>query len=167
MILYYKGDAKVEKWKTFLKVTFGSLLNYDFFYPTPHSALLSGQPSPPLPCPEPHANSDSSWFSSLRKLWSTCHSWKIKEPQVLVYYGIMIMMNRVLALPDRRLGCNTGVTDLGDGWFLVLGRVLGLSKSPGPEAACPSECIGQRREEDRDASRERDPQEEASGRKEW
>ena len=47
MILYYKGDAKVEKWKTFLKFIFGSLLNYDFFYPTPHPALLSGQPSAP------------------------------------------------------------------------------------------------------------------------
>lgn len=129
--------CKGRKMKNFLKFSFGSLLNYDFFLPHPHPALLSGQPSFPLyPVLNPMLTLIVSWLSSLRKLWSTCHSWKIKEHKYFVYYGIMIMINRVLALPDRRLGGNTGVTELGDGWFHVLGHVFRLNKNPGSEAAC-------------------------------
>lgn len=109
--------CKGRKMKNFFKIYFWKSVELWFFLPRP--PLWTAQ-FPHYPVLNPMPTVIVSWLSSLRKLWHTCHSWKI---------------------------------DLGDGWFLVLGHVLGLNRSPGPEAACLSECVGQRREGDRAVTR--------------
>lgn len=55
--------------KNFLKFIFGTLLNYDFFlpHPQPRPPPWTAQ-FPPLPCPEPHAYSDSELTFILKKI---------------------------------------------------------------------------------------------------